>query len=261
MTFLELALAAAGLAVLLELVTRIGPSQPPAPPPPPPTPYKLWRSFDWTFSDGVTRHDLSCRIGIRGEVYESAKGRLLDTRPSKTRMHSEDECFEVASQQITDPEAGDGSSEVSQVLEYLSTVANEKAFSNYLLANLLLSFVHEQCVPYSYDKDSTGHPEYFRFPLETIVDKTGDCDCKAILGCALYRAAGYRVAFALLPGHAALAISTDDSLPFANWEFNGRRWYYCEATGDSWQAGAIPPGTTSGEVEMREILARVQDGR
>ena len=254
MGFFEIAFALAALAFLFEAVTRVGPSPPrrPAPPPAPHLPTD-WREFRWRFSTGLASHDLACRIGFRPEAYESARDRLLDESPSKVQMGSDEDTFEVASEEVLDEDAGAPAPELAEVVDYLIGVANEKALSNYQLANLILSFVQEQCIPYSYDEDSTGHREYFRFPLETIVDQTVDCDCKAILGCALYSRANYRVAFALMPGHAAIAISSEETLPFANWVFNGTRWYYCEATGDCWQPGAIPPDVRTGSVALREI--------
>jgi hypothetical protein len=159
----------------------------------------------------------------------------------------------VAEAEVLDQEAGSAATEVTQVVEYLRKVSDEKLLSNFQLANLVLSFVHEQCIPYSYDKDTTGFDDYFRFPIETITDATGDCDCKAVLAGALYRALGFDVALAMMPGHAALAITSDAALPFANWSLNGKMWYYCEATGDHWVPGAIPSGIDTGRVKLREI--------
>lgn len=253
MGLFEFALALAALASLFEVVTRVGPSPPRRPPPPPPPPVEEWKEFRWEFSTGLERHALECRIGIRPEAYASARERLRDTSPSKTAPRSDEDCFEIAIEEVLDEEAGAPAPEIGEIIDFLTGVADEKGFSNYQLANLVLSFVQEQCITYSYDEDSTGFGEYFRFPLETIVDETGDCDCKAILACALFHRSDFRVAFALMPGHAALALASEEALPFANWVYKGRRWYYCEATGDGWEAGAIPPSVRRRSVDLREI--------
>src|SRR5690606_27041196 len=94
-----------------------------------------------------------------------------------------------------------------QIINYLVEYAQTEFLSNYEIANISLSFVHEQCIRYQYDHESKNTLEYFRFPIETIYDTVGDCDCKAILASAIFKALGYDVAFALMTGHAALAIS------------------------------------------------------
>jgi len=233
-------------------------SKKPKPEPEEPTPEEREsddkRNFNWTVNDNINTHYLNCEVNINSPVIDEAKKELLnDSQPSKIFFTREEEYFSISSQQILHDKYGIGSSEVQQISDYLKFYADQKYLSNYQFAILVLSFVHEQNFIYSYDEDSTGYIEYLRFPIETIFDKTGDCDCKAILASSLFKNLGFRVAFALIPGHAALAISTDSAPFFANFEMNGTSWFYCESTGDNWKPGQIPDSFNFNSIKIREI--------
>lgn len=212
------------------------------------------RLFQWTFEDNLKLHFLSIEIKIRKEDATSAKSDLIsDTHPSKVLFTSEEDYFILAKLQILHDNYGLGSYEIEQITEYLKEYADREMLSNYQYANLILSFVHEQNIKYSYDKDSTGYPEYLRYPIETIYDRTGDCDCKAVLACTLYKKLGYEVAFALMPGHAALAITTQADFSYSNYYYNGKYWYYCEATGNKWKPGELPDNIRTSSISIKEI--------
>ena len=212
------------------------------------------RTFTWDKPGISQSYHLEATIEVRPETYQRARQELFNTNPSKVCMYSEDEYFNIAEQEILHNDFGSFNYELNQVAEYLSGFANRELLSDYELAGIILSFTQEQCIPYQYDIDSTGYDEYIRFPLETIYDKTGDCDCKAVLACAVFKTLGYRVAFALMPGHAAMLITLpNDDLPFANFTRNGKRWFYCETTGDYWSPGQIPDGIDAASVNWQEI--------
>lgn len=212
------------------------------------------RSFSWE-KPGITKTFLlSTSVQVRSDSYKMARDELMQTAPSKTYMCSELECFDIARTEILHSDFGAFNYELNQVANYLKRFANAELISDIEFAGIILSFTQEQCIPYNYDKDSTGYPEYFRFPIETIYDTTGDCDCKAILACALFKTLGFRVAFALLPGHAAMLITLQqDDLPFANFVWQGKRWFFCETTGDYWSPGHIPDGMEISMIEWQEI--------
>jgi hypothetical protein len=109
-----------------------------------------------------------------------------------------------------------------------------------------LGFVQHPNIAYALDEDceETNHaPEYFRLPVETLFDKRGDCDCKAILAAALMRRLGYPVILILdyENEHAALAVGGVPELGEAaetlTFERGGMRFYFCETTGDGWEVG------------------------
>ena len=69
------------------------------------------------------------------------------------------------------------------------------------------SWFVQTAIDYQTDKDTKGVTEYWRYPLETLYDKKGDCEDGAILLAALLYAAGYDGGIYLLPGHAVGAVS------------------------------------------------------
>lgn len=222
---------------------------------PPPEPFEeTVRAFSWIMKSVSMSKQLSTTVAVRNEAYEASRQALLYTFPSKALMFTDRQYFDIAMKEILHPDFGSSSYEINQITSYLNSIANKELLSDIEFAGLILSFTQEQCIRYESDKDSTGYPEYFRFPLETVYDTVGDCDCKAILACSLFKKLGFRVAFALMPGHAALAITIpDDDLPFSNFFWKGKKWFYCEATGDGWLPGTLPTGIRKHSVELEEV--------
>ena len=100
--------------------------------------------------------------------------------------------------------------------------------------------MHAPSFVYTLDEDSTGHSEYARFPVETLVDKTGDCECFSILLAAFLKAHGHKTALVYTNGHcmAGVEIPGEIELP-GLWVTDGEgvRYFLCEATGSGWQVG------------------------
>lgn len=72
-----------------------------------------------------------------------------------------------------------------------------------------ISWFVQTAVDYKTDQQSKGVSEYWRYPLETLYDKEGDCEDGAILLAALLYAAGYDSGIYLLPEHSVGAVSVD----------------------------------------------------
>ncbi len=107
-----------------------------------------------------------------------------------------------------------------------------------------------QKIPYTYDLDSTGIEEYWRYPVETIADNTGDCEDSTILAAAILRRMGFDVAMMFTPGHAALGVAGVSGESGHYVDFKGRRYLYCETTSEGWAIGQLPPGVSQGDVNM-----------
>ena len=212
------------------------------------------KHFSW-IKPGLSKiMNLNTVVQVRTDAYEYARNELLNSTPSKTCIRSDAEFFDISKSEVLHEDFGAGNYELTQIASYLARICNSEILSEYEFAGIILSFTQEQSIPYSFDKESTGHKEYVRFPLETIYDTTGDCDCKAVLACALFKTLGFRVALASMPGHAALAITLpDDDLPFSNFVLKGKRWFYCESTGDEWNPGQMPDGIDPEMVKLLEI--------
>lgn len=109
-----------------------------------------------------------------------------------------------------------------------------------------------QHFPYSYDEQSIGQAEYPRYPLETLYDETGDCECLSILGASLLKILGYEVALLDYPQHIALGVAGADLFEGAFFvdATTGRRYYYVELTSEGWQVGEVP-------ADLRNVTPRI----
>ena len=122
-------------------------------------------------------------------------------------------------------------------------------------ANFLLAFV--QCIPYDYE-EYYGNYEYWRFPVETLYDNTGDCEDTSILYAALGKAMNYDVCLFLFTGHMAAGVALEDysyvntnNMPayFLSSDTETTEYYFCETTGDI----TYPIGRNSGYSYYRSI--------
>ncbi len=90
-----------------------------------------------------------------------------------------------------------------------------------------ISWFVQTAVDYETDQKTKGTNEYWRYPLETLYDKQGDCEDGAILLAALLYAAGYDSGIYLLPEHAVGAVSVEsikkvDGYEKPPYEYQGR---------------------------------------
>jgi hypothetical protein len=140
-------------------------------------------------------------------------------------------------------------SEVEKVAEHIRLTTRGERLCSFLEVLNALGFV--QCpssIPYKSDLDTTGIAEYWRYPLEVLVDQAGDCECKSILAAAVFKILGTPALFLLYPpregqpGHMALGIAGGDSFPSGLhfFPFRGRRFFYCELTAERMRPGEIP---------------------
>jgi hypothetical protein len=111
----------------------------------------------------------------------------------------------------------------------------------------ILSFVQDKYdglrgLHYMFDPPTREYPKY---PLETLVDRGGDCEDLAILFASLVASIGYRAILISIPGH----MFTGVALPVAPAHNNGTvyyhdigstRFYTCECTSYWFNVGVIP---------------------
>ncbi|HWP42359.1 MAG TPA: transglutaminase-like domain-containing protein, partial [Blastocatellia bacterium] len=150
---------------------------------------------------------------------------------------------------------GEKADEVRHLAYQLRRIAVDNRLTEYEEIQNTLDFVQD--IPYAFDKDSIdrltnqalGILDYWRFPIETLYDENGDCDCKAVLAAALFRLVGFRalllVSFDPDIAHAAVAVEGAPDFPQTDFftDNQGRRYYFCETTGDTFTVGEQPsPG-------------------
>lgn len=141
--------------------------------------------------------------------------------------------------------------DIERAASALYALAQESRYSTYEEISLALSFV--QAIPYSLDSESTGRDEYWRYPLETLYDQTGDCEDTTILGMALLRRLGHRVVGLDLPQHAALGVEVPHGIEGSFVLHEGRSFYYCETTANGWRVGSTPEHYRDADVTVVAI--------
>lgn len=132
------------------------------------------------------------------------------------------------------------SPEALEAAHQLRSVHEANHFSTFDEMSDTVCFV--QHFPYSLDEQSTGRSEYPRYPLETLHDETGDCECLSILGASLLELLGYEAVLLEYPGHIALGVGGADLFEGAFFvdQNTGRRYYYAEVTASHWRVGEVP---------------------
>ena len=112
----------------------------------------------------------------------------------------------------------------------------------------VIAFV--QAMEYTSDSVTTGYDEYPRYPIETLVDRGGDCEDSAILAAALLSEMGYGTVLFALPDHMALGVKGGDNLSGTYFEYNGGRYFYVETTSSGFGFGEIPPEYKDAKVQV-----------
>ena len=129
-------------------------------------------------------------------------------------------------------------------------------------AEKIFSFVRDRVI-YTSDLDQFGTPEFAQNADEvaaTIVDQRaaqGDCEDSAVLLAVLYRAAGYRSAMVLVPGHVATVVYLPEykKAPRKLSLAGEGGWVWAEATGATNPLGWVPEALISGQIVASEVKA------
>jgi hypothetical protein len=144
-------------------------------------------------------------------------------------------------------------SEVIQAATEFIGMTQREEFSSYQEISNTLAFV--QSISYSLDEDSTGKPEYYRYPIETLYEVTGDCEDTTILAASTLQCMGHKVIVLVGPSHAALGVAGADGFPdpFRAYPFKDRRYFYCETTAEGWKVGEVPPHYQIADFKAYEV--------
>lgn len=123
--------------------------------------------------------------------------------------------------------------EVIDLTNQIKKMCRDNGLNTFHTASVVMSF--QQSFRYKQDYDSKGDLEYIRYPLETLVDKEGDCDCHAVCASTILSLMGYsvlllRIIYENGEGHLAFAIEGAEGLPGEFLEYENKKYYYCEAT-------------------------------
>lgn len=113
-------------------------------------------------------------------------------------------------------------------------LAAEHDWSDWQLAECAISFV--QTLKYKND----GQWEYPRYPIETLVEKGGDCEDLAIVLDKLLVALGFDCVLISPIKHMGVGIATKYPIDGAAFEHRGKNYYYIETTSGGWMIGDYP---------------------
>lgn len=145
-----------------------------------------------------------------------------------------------------------GDQYITEVVRVLGDLEERQDLSKPEVVNLAVAFVQSM----NYTKDSVSSPfdQYTYYPVETLVQRGGDCEDSAILLAAILRELGYGCVLLGLydaePAHMALGVKGEPSIPGTYYTYNDDRYYFVETTGEGWQIGEMPEleGSTSAEI-------------
>jgi hypothetical protein len=148
--------------------------------------------------------------------------------------------------------------EVDYLADQITSISKARGLTDYAEICLVLDLV--QTIEYRLDDDprhpgQTRRADYWRFPLETIADRAGDCEDSAILTVALLSSLGHRTCFFDLPGHAAIGVA---GLPETTGTYvtasDGSWFYYTETTADGYAIGELPEEVQREDLRISAIV-------
>jgi hypothetical protein len=144
---------------------------------------------------------------------------------------------------------------IGTIIEKCNEVVQKNNLAQYELFNLITNFCQYQ-VNYKLDGNCTSignnAEEYVRFPIETLFDKEGDCDCYAALVYKIFKSLNlgvddvkYGIADVVGVGkHAFLLVKKDGKIPltpnistYNNLPGLQGEYAFCEATSRGWEIG------------------------
>ncbi len=141
----------------------------------------------------------------------------------------------------------------------LKRLAVQRGYDAEETVNFTASFV--QNLKYTEDVDG----EYPNYPVETLVDKAGDCEDTAILTAALLQAMGYDAVLIRFDpvrerdaGHMAVGVAVTGVSGGYSYTYDGEKYYYLETTSTSWTVGEMPSeyeGKSDGIYELVPVPA------
>lgn len=191
------------------------------------------RLFAWNVVRNGSQQSCSVTVLLESAAYEAAQS----SNPGR-RWEAERPLFQ---EWVTPP-----SRDVDRAAAKLAELSHSSGLSTFGEVSSVLGFA--QSIVYSSDLETTGHEDYWRFPVETMYEQTGDCEDTSILAAAVLRRLGHRVAIAVMPEHAALGVEVPPGIPGHYATVDGRRMYYCETTAAGFLVGELPDSVDPGSI-------------
>lgn len=134
----------------------------------------------------------------------------------------------------------DGEKILKTLVSRLKEIAEKEGIKGDRVVDFVISFV--QAFPYISDSVSTPYDDYTRYPIETLVERKGDCEDTALLVAVLLKELGYGSALIIMPeeGHAAAGVLGSDNMFGAYYKVGNKKYFYLETTASGWPIGVVP---------------------
>lgn len=146
--------------------------------------------------------------------------------------------------------------EIAFIADEIERLGDAEGYSKPELIEMATAFVQQ--LPYTKNDVTAGMSQYTHYPLQTLVNRGGDCEGTSILLAAILREMGYGCVLLGLfdAGHMALGIKGASDLPGVYYEYDGNRYYYLETTDPSWGIGEVPPSVQDATAEVQPVVPR-----
>lgn len=180
--------------------------------------------YEWVYEWETWQWELAIPLSLYVEYLE---------RP---RLPSAASCVDMAKDPGDDPY-------IDGMIQQINSAAIKKGFTEFEKMNFVIAFI--QSLPYTVDIETTPYDEYPRYPIQTLFDRGGDCEDTSILVAALLDRMGYDVALLHLENAQHMAVGVSIPSTYGSYyEYDGKKYFYLETTGEGWQMGQIPPSIT-----------------
>jgi len=139
---------------------------------------------------------------------------------------------------------------LSKIIENLGDLYLQNYYqgNKYYLLHTILEIGRN--IRYESDAKISKRGEYWKFPVETLVSGSGDCEDIALLLAGLFKNAGFNVILVDFKTHIGLGLALDPDLlqniygnqvPLDFYELNGVKYYYLETTSlNDYLLGEVP---------------------
>jgi hypothetical protein len=129
---------------------------------------------------------------------------------------------------------------ISDFANEFKKIAADNKLSDWQLAECVIAFV--QTMKYKND----GTYEYPRYPIETLVEKGGDCEDTAILLEAILKELGFDCVLVSPNKHMGVGIALKYEISGTAFEHRNKYYYYIETTSAGWGIGDYPDHLSAG---------------
>jgi hypothetical protein len=197
--------------------------------------------YSWEFKDN--NYELS--VEIPKDAYIGYRTSNVDRMPQNTGDDGAMASFVTSNDDV-----------VKDVAYQLRSFAQNENYNQSDTVNFILFFIQNN-IRYTSDNESKGCMEYWRYPVETLVDKKGDCEDTSVLFASIMDALNYDVVllFYLIDedfGHLAVGINIEEGMG-EYIEFKGEKYYYCETTTLGYKIGELPPDISSSPDDIIDV--------